>query len=460
MMRAMLCAAILVALALAAWLIYDDRRLRRENLHLQFADGLTGAWNLTRFRQEAKRMMEHGVEGYALVYLDVDKFKYINDTLGYDAGDMILMCLSNCIRDHMKPDEISARVAADNFVILARFRDQEELKRRFKGFMEDLNKSLAEWSHYVVLTSGVYFLKQEDRDPNFVIERANFARSRVRCTYTSSYMIYTEDIATEMAERKKLEEDMVNAFRRKEFMAFYQPKVDIFTGQIVGAEALVRWDHPVHSILPPRDFLCRFEENGLIVDVDFYIFEEVCRWLQQRLEGGMAVVPISCNFSRLHLRDAGFAENVEKVARRYHIPHRYLEVEITENFAIENMDLAVSQLQQLNRMGFRIAIDDFGSAYSSMELLNRLPMDVVKLDKSFLDKSNDCDEGRIVLEGVVSIFNRLRLEVVCEGVETEEHERLLREVGCRIGQGYRYAKPMPIGQFEEMLDRRESRSER
>lgn len=460
MMRVMLYAAALAVLTLIAWLIYDDRRLRRENLRLQFADRLTGAWNLPRFCQEVRRMMEKGIEGYALVYLDVDKFKYINDTLGYEAGDMILICLSNCIRDHMKPDEISARVAADNFVILARFRDQKELKQRFMDFMEDLNKRLSEWSRYVVLTSGVYFVKPEDKDPNFIIERANFARSRVRYTYASNYMIYTEDIATEMAEKKKLEEDMVNAFRRNEFMAFYQPKVDIPTRQIVGAEALVRWDHPVHSILPPRDFLGHFEENGLIVNVDFYILEEVCRWLSKRLAEGKPVVPISCNFSRLHLRDTGFAKNVEGVVNRYHIPHQYLEVEITENFAIENMDLAVSQLKQLNRMGFRIAIDDFGSAYSSMELLNHLPMDVVKLDKTFLDKSNDSDRERIVLEGVVGIFNRLSLEVVCEGVETEEHEKLLREAGCHIGQGYRYAKPMPIGEFEKMLDQTDSESAR
>lgn len=437
------------ALFLAGIVIY---RLGHKVNQLRYADILTGTWNLNRFRKETSRLMEQGKPGYALIYLDIDRFKYINDTLGYSAGDRILICLSECIASHLGGQEISARISADNFVVLAQMKDEDTLKERLSGFYKDFVESLGIWSHYVVLNAGVYFLCPEDRDPNFVIERANYARTTVRYTYASNYTIYTEAIAKELSERKKMEEDMVKAFREKEFMAYYQPKVELFTGKIVGAEALVRWNHPIHSILPPRDFLCCFEENGFIVNVDFYIFEEVCKWLRQRLDENLPVVPVSCNFSRLHLRDAQFVNNVKQMADKYRIPLQYLEVEITENFAIENMPLAVSQLQELKKMGFNLSIDDFGSAYSSLELLNRMPVDVVKLDKSFLDKSNDSIREKVILRGVIDILNQLNLEIVCEGVETEDNASLLKEYGCRIAQGFLYSRPVPISDFERMLD--------
>lgn len=447
--EAVLIGCLFATLLLAGIVIF---RLERKVNQLRYTDGLTGAWNLNRFRHEAKRMMEQGKPGYALIYLDIDRFKYINDTLGYGAGDRILICLSECIESHLNAQEISARISADNFILLAQMKDEETLKKRFSDFYRDFIDRLGLWSHYVVLNAGVYFLRPEDRDPNFVIERANYARTTVRYTYASNYTIYTEDIAKELSERKKMEEDMVKAFKEKEFMAYYQPKVEMLTGRIVGAEALVRWNHPIHSILPPRDFLCCFEENGFIVNVDFYIFEEVCKWLRHRLDENLPVVPVSCNFSRLHLRDAEFVNNVKQMADKYQIPLQYLEVEITENFAIENMSLAVSQLQELKKMGFILSIDDFGSAYSSLELLNRMPVDVVKLDKSFLDKSNDSIREKVILRGVIDILNQLNLKIVCEGVETEDHAALLKDYGCRVAQGFLYAKPVPIKEFEQMLD--------
>ncbi|WP_080798930.1 EAL domain-containing protein [Arabiibacter massiliensis] len=444
--------ALLLGAALYAG-ITRERAARRVK-ELSFSDPLTGGWSLARFRTEAGALLANARDGsYAIVYLDVKRFKSFNAAFGYGAGDEMLRALDGAIGALACEDEHWAHVVADEFVILSRWRGWDDLLERFDELDRRFNGAdpLARLSHTLMLQAGVCVIERSPETPRIdaqslivFIDSARYARDSIGEVSRSEAALYSAD----MKERDVAERALVAAARegleRGEFTAFYQPKVEIATNRLVGFEALARWESPERGLVPPDEFIPLFERTGLVRDLDLRMFRRVCARIREQIDAGERPLPIACNFSRLHLTDDSFPERVRGIADACGAPAGLLELELTEDLVMEDPKRAERQCQRLKDLGFRIAIDDFGSGYSSLGTLQNLPIDVLKLDRSFLMSSESGERCRAVLDGVVSIADRLDVDVVVEGVETREQAAMLVRMDERIiAQGYYYSRPVP-----------------
>ena len=246
--------------------------------------------------------------------------------------------------------------------------------------------------------------------------------------------------------------DAKRAIRNSEFKVYFQPKVSVSKDEIVGAEALVRWVKPDGTVVTPDSFIPFLEKNGYIVQIDFFVYEEVCRYLRRRLDNGESVVPVSVNVSRIHMLSNDFSSDIVEIVRRYGIDPSLIELELTESVFIANEDEAIKTLSALREKGFRVSIDDFGSGYSSLSLLKRMPVDVLKIDKGFFSGDHIEDKDGIVLSSVIDMADKMNIDIICEGIETEEQVDFLKHSNCDTAQGFFYAKPIPLADFEDMLD--------
>ncbi|MBR3745393.1 MAG: EAL domain-containing protein, partial [Selenomonadaceae bacterium] len=271
--------------------------------------------------------------------------------------------------------------------------------------------------------------------------------------------LFDEKMEEALTTQHEIENRMVDALKNDEFKAWYQPKYDIKTRRIVGAEALVRWISPVTGFMPPGKFIPLFEQNGFVIQVDYYILEKTCQLQRERLDAGKEVVPISVNQSRLHMTEDGYLEKMRAVVEKYKLPPNLIELEVTETMfgdfdkksSRQNAEKIINSLKE---MGFTISVDDFGAGYSSFSLLSILPMDVLKIDRSVLTGADSSIKMKTILGKVIELGNSLGMKVICEGIETVEEENLLLRLGCRYGQGFFNAKPMPVNDFISFFEKR------
>lgn len=387
---------------------------------------------------------------WALAYFDIEKFKFINETLGYARGNEVLRCFAQLLARRLQEGELFARISDDRFVALFRFDDEAQTRARLETFCGEfgrLRSTLLE-NQRLVLAVGVYVLRAEDGDIDAIVDRANLARKTVKGACSHSIAFYDGAIHAQVLKEKQIEGIMDEALQRGEFHMYLQPKYALGSGAVVGAEALVRWYRPDGSVVSPADFVPIFERNGFVVELDFYMFEAACQRLRQWLQSGRPIVPIAVNFSRLHLGDAQFADELRGVAARYGVEPRWLEVEMTESAFVEDAADAAELISRIKEAGFVLTMDDFGTGYSSLNLLREVPFDVLKLDKTFLMNKEATRRDRIMLSNIVRMAKELDIRVVAEGIETQEQQDFVRETGCDMGQGYFFAKPMPVEAFE------------
>lgn len=392
-------------------------------------------------------------ERFALVSFDFDNFNYINDLFGYEVGDEVLDRMVSHFSEYLQPGEFFARPHADHFMCLAKITGTETLVERFLK-MTELRSILQDLlpEHYnLVCSGGAVFLQDQEERLSACMDRANYARKRVKGNYSSTFLCYDAKLEEEMNWRKVITLTMDQALHDREFEMFLQPKVLIKTEQIVGAEALVRWNSKKYGMIVPDRFIPIMEQNGFIKQLDFFMLEEACRFLKKSIEDGKPPLPISVNFSRAHIRTPRFVERIFHMVKGYGISTSLIEVEITENVFMDDFDLLIEVTRELKYMGFRVSLDDFGSAYSSLNYLKDLPLDIIKIDRKFLDSSTDTDRGRIIIAKIVELIKSLRLVSVMEGVETEEQVDFLRKLSCDLAQGYFYAKPMRVADYLEFI---------
>lgn len=414
-------------------------------------DELTGVWSLTRFRSAANQLIANGGDGYVLLYVNISDFKLINDTYGYSVGDSVLRHICAVFGDALHGSELFARIHSDHFAVLLRCGSGRALSQRLDRLLKRIDEPLrvGEASVHVLLTIGVYPLEESDTEINAALDRAGYAREHIVAGHKSSYLCYDEKFRQQLMMEKELEAQMEQALQNGEFCVYYQPKVNCITHRIVGAEALIRWNHPQKGLIPPGVFLPLFEKNGFILLLDRWVFRTVCAQQAEWKRRGLTLFPISCNFSRLHLSNDDFPRELRELSHEFGIDRSLLEIEMTETIAIDNLEVAAHRLQQLKNYGFVIAIDDFGLGYSSLGILSQLPADVIKLDRSFINHAVSDASNRIILAGVIEMADALHKQVVCEGVEEESQVALLRSLNCGIIQGYYYSKPLPLDQFEQ-----------
>lgn len=287
---------------------------------------------------------------------------------------------------------------------------------------------------------------------NRLVDRAMMAEKSVDLSMGITYAFYDDEYHKKVLNEAQIENSMHGALENKEFCAYVQPKYDIMTNGLIGGELLVRWMSPTKGFLEPASFIPSFEKNGFIYQIDCFMLEEACKSLRRYLDNDIYVMPFSVNLSRITLTHPDFLNSVQSIVDKYYIPHHYIEFEITESIFSENYNQMISVLNQLKSWDFKINMDDFGTGYSSLTLLKDLPIDVIKLDHDFLSRSAAHDKNAAcILKSIVDMAHTLDIRVVSEGIETPEQLEMLKSIHCEIGQGFLFAKPMPIADYDKLI---------
>lgn len=438
---------------LMAVLIYSGRNTRERLEQIAYVDQVTGLPTYTKFKQDAAEMVKNAASrAYTLISVDVDKFQYINDIYGYQVGSDTLLALRDFLVTLKAPEDLICRVFADHFLLLTRFGDPEMLETTFSQERFDAGVRVAALEAYRPLFSvGMYEISDPTLDIASMADKANFARSTVKNRPNHIVAFYTEQMDKALRRQQDVQMNMDFGLSRQEFLVYLQPQVILDNERLVGAEALVRWRSEKLGLVAPNDFIPQFEDNGFIVRLDFYMFEQVCRLLRDWRDRGipMSMERVSVNLSELTVKQPNLVEQLIEIAAAYDVPRQLLEIELTESFRVENVQMVRERILKLKDAGFTVAVDDFGSGYSSLNLLKDLPADILKIDKVFLDETYDTDRGRLIIANVIRMAKELDMEIVVEGVETLEQVNYLRHMGCDIAQGYYYAGPMTVPDFEE-----------
>lgn len=445
----------LLAFSLVLTLLLRDRANTARAMHdMLYTDSLTGHPNYKALSSDAPALLGRASEPYALIYMDMHRFKSVNDVYGYEAGDHVLRAIADTLDRFIRKGERFARVYADTFVLLLHYADDDALSQRVK----ELSDALASITppgfegNEFLFSGGIYRLQKQSRNLDHACDRANYAKSSIPEFYSNTFVFYDDVLHSRIMEEKELERSMLPALERNEFVPFYQPKVNAVTGEVVGAEALVRWRHPQLGCLSPASFLPFYEQNGFVVKIDLSIFEQVCDYLQNSLRNGKRTVPISVNFSRRHMQNKHFGQTLREIADRHGVPPELLEIEITETGKLDSVDLAAEFVQSIKECGFLVSIDDYGVGYSSISFLQELPLDILKLDKKFIENAMAIPKACDLMQHLTLAMRKNGIQIVCEGIETPKQRDFIIDLDCNIAQGYLYAKPMPLQQFEEFLE--------
>lgn len=439
-----------VIVLMFVFFIMRSRRMRRAMEH----DSLTGLWNKRKFIKGAEKRIGDGKDNtYLLAVLDVERFKVINDRFGIPVGNQTLKNIADNIAAIFKGHGIYGRSTSDEFVIMTLDTEQN---RELLEKAADMDVQIHNTTYYKVpIKVGVCPIRYSEMNgmdvANF-IDRAKIVNSQIKGHQDKKIKYFTKKMGEKIDRENELETIMRKSLKNNEFLVYYQPKYSLNDNKIIGAEALVRWQHPAKGLISPGDFIPLFERNGFIVDIDFYVYEQVMKMLKARIAANKPVVPISMNVSRCHLSSPTFTSQLEELTRKYDLPKDTIEMEITESIFSDEDKAAVALMEDLKNRNFTLSMDDFGSGYSSLNLLRELPIDVLKIDKAFLDKTTDSTRSRVIVEEIISMATKINIRTVCEGVETEQQRDFLKEAGCNIAQGFFYARPMPQEDFENLLD--------
>lgn len=426
---------------------------QQEKEYQETHDSVTRLPHYYKFTQEAIMFANRYPERkYFVMYTDFSNFQHLNELYGYETGDEVLYQFANTLRKKCRRGIAFTRMTSDHFVALLYDDNAEKLCKYLKRIAEKFCAMINEKYTFcnLILSIGVCEWDRNKFSFTNAVDFANSARKHVKSMDVTDCIQYTEKIKSKTEVTLEIVSTMSHALENGEFYAYLQPKVNLETGKVAGAEALVRWIRPDGSMVYPDQFIPIFEKNGFVTKVDFFILEKVLQYLKDAMEKGEEVVPISVNFSRHHSKNADFVEKVVGLLAQYNVPPEMLEAEVTESVYVNDLTHLNSNIKRLKENGIPISIDDFGSGYSSLNVLAKVSADIIKLDRQFLE---DCNEGKGVefIGQVVKLMKGMGYEVIAEGVETEEQVQILKNAHCEMAQGYYYAKPMPIDEFRIFL---------
>lgn len=414
-------------------------------------DDISGGKNKKEFERIAKDLIRSDAS-YVLVYANIDRFKLINDVYGDAIGDMILRQIQTIIDEELRWDEVSGRIMADNFGILMRFHSIPKLDHRLYRISDQIsNLKDAEGKDYgIILYYGVYVIQPGETDINAIMEHANLAIKKISPSHLVPMGIYDERDRQRLSREKTLEMKMHHSLENGDFVPFLQPKYELEGETIAGAEALVRWIDPEEGMIYPNEFIPLFENNGFVVDIDLYMFEEVCKMLERWHKEERKIIPISVNLSRSHFEIPNFFDYYEAILQKYEIPPKSLEIELTESLFYNDLESLNDLVNQIHRAGLSCSIDDFGSGYSSLNMLKDVKVDALKLDRVFFKSGEDDERGKNIIQSVIRLAQALNLHTISEGVEERNQVEFLKTMNCDLIQGYVFAKPMPVPEFEHL----------
>ncbi len=422
-----------------------------------YKDIVTGYGNFEKFKNDAQDILNDNPNtDYVMFYFNIKNFKYINETYGHSVGDRTLKTVSDVLNKYLHEGETFARVISDTFIMLIHYKNQESFMDTFTHIKNEIHDSckLIQDRFVVDFITGILIIDEtmHSYSINRLVDRAMMAEKSVDLTMGITYAFYDDEYHKKVLNEAQIENSMHGAMENKEFCAYVQPKYDIMSNGLVGGELLVRWMSPSKGFLEPASFIPSFEKNGFIYQIDCFMLEEACKSLRRYLDNDIYVMPFSVNLSRITLTHPEFLMNVQNIVDKYYIPHHYIEFEITESIFSENYSQMISVLRQLKSWDFKINMDDFGTGYSSLTLLKDLPIDVIKLDQDFLARSTANDKNAAcILKSIIDMAHTLDIRVVSEGIETPEQLEMLKSINCEIGQGFLFARPMPIADYDKLI---------
>ncbi len=400
---------------------------------------------LQRFRRNVRQLLFSSAKDIAFIQFDIRKFKIVNDLYGEKFGDEMLDFIREQLNNVCSQEQFFINLRSDVFMIVTEYDRKEELTSLIHRLSV---QTVAFKDVKIQMSYGIYMVEDRSMELRQMEDRAAMARKAAKRNVLTNILFYEEQFKDSLYNRKFIEENMQNAITEHQFMMYLQPKYSITRNKIIGAEALVRWRHPERGMIYPDQFIPIIEENGFIRNVDYYIWSRACRFIQKCEQQGLTPCPISVNVSRVHLKDDACIRFLDELIRDSGISRNLLELEITETADDQQVSLKALQLKE---EGFTLLMDDFGSGYSSLNILLETPFDVIKLDRKFMENMMVSEKGRLILEHVVMMADKLDLGLLAEGVETREQVDLLRSIGCDHVQGYYYAKPMPEEEFFELF---------
>lgn len=450
--------AIVVGLFAIAIILTTILQFRNQSnmFRLAYNDKLTGIYNWEYMQIKVHELLKDDKK-LILVLFDIKGMKYINDLYGFAVGDKILLNIADFIKDNkFEEDKFYgySKLEDDAFALVIEGEINERFEVMVKAFMNELQGKVSDLCE-INFAVGIAPIKLND-DGNYhgVVDNAYSAMESISKQSEITIGVYNQELKEELIQEKKLEGDLPYALKNKEIKVYLQPKYDTVTEKIVGAEALVRWQHHELGFISPGQFIPLFENNGMISKIDRYVLDQVCAKFKEWKSEGLNLYPISVNLSRAEVNDKNLVNVVKSIRDKYDIGSDLIEIEITESSVANNDEQLFELMEQLRENGFKLSMDDFGTGYSSLSQLMKMPIDYLKLDKSFIDNCiNDDPENKThkFIENVIRIAKDINCKVVAEGVETKEQRDTLVEVGCDIIQGFYYAKPMPVNDYEKLL---------
>lgn len=426
------------------------------------SDKLTRLLYFDDFIKEADRIITEEGKDYILVSMNISNFKYINDVYGYEAGDELLKQLAEYFYFNNPNARLGSRMHADRFVILTSANEDSEERLFHRFFERHAEFSRRMESRYplakVHVNAGACQISEDFRSISEIVDKAEIARKSIVDSYVENIAFYSEDLARKADTERKVIPMFEQAMKEARILVYLQPKFTIDTQELAGAEALVRIRDAEGNVVPPNMFIPVLEKAGMISDLDSYVVEKVYELVESWIDRGIRPVPVSVNLSRLDLLYEMKWEETLKKVEKYRVPKQYIEYEVTETVFLEDMEYITAKLGNIQKMGYKVSMDDFGSGYSSLNTVGVLPVDIIKFDRGFVQNSINTNKGVKIMSGIIDIFKRIGLEVICEGVETKEEENVVASCGCNLVQGFLHDRPLPIQEFEEkyMLERKAS----
>lgn len=436
---------------------YDELKLSEEqSKKLAYSDFLTELPNRAAFsihlEERMKEMESKG--GFTLIYIDLDNFKTVNDGLGHSYGDELLVDVTGRFKEVLTKGDYLARFGGDEFMLLCNgITSREMIDVKVKKIQEKLEAPfvLSSKEFFVTSSMGVCIAPQDGNTPQMLIKNADAAMYMAKEQGKNACCYYTETINNTLMNLIVMQSELRHAIEREEFEVYYQAQIDLKEDRLVGFEALVRWNHPTRGLIGPGEFMGIAEETGLIVPIGRFVMFEACRQIAKWREEGFEDITVAVNLSGRQFRDADIVSLVKEVIETYQIEPKNLELEITETIALENLEYTIEIITALKEIGIKFALDDFGTGYSSMNYLKHLPVNNLKIDKSFVDTVLESKNDQTIVSTIIKLAQTLKLDVIAEGVENPEQVSFLKDARCNKAQGFLYSRPIPKDEAEELL---------
>lgn len=415
-------------------------------------DVLTGILNKSKFFYNTRNMLNiFAMEDFVFIRIDIEKFQLINSFFGMDEGDNLLKYMADYLQNVEKEYRYITygRIEADIFAVCFSYKNEKEITDFVKKFTNQMENYPLDFD--ITPFFGVYLVKNRDLSINEMYDKANLASKNCKGNYIQNYFFYTKEMSEEIIKEQHIINNMKNALKNEEFVLYLQPKYELQRNSIAGAEVLVRWITADGRMISPGEFIPVFERNGFILKLDQYVWEKTCQLLAGWRDEGRKIFPVSVNISRVSLYNPKIVDVICGLTEKYNIPPEWLQLELTESAYTGNPKAIKEMMEQLQKKGFSILMDDFGSGYSSPNVLKDIAVDVLKIDMKFLDGSGDDGRSENILASVVRMAKWLNMPVVAEGAERKEQVSFLHSIGCEYVQGFYFARPMPVKEYEKLL---------